>query len=116
MSVSDYGYATNNELNDNDRLNCLAKALYEWQMNNNYNYCNLNNWLFKSDISQWTMIPAATEARAYNVFRIANSNYRVGGGYAYEPLKVFPVLYLKSNVIITSGEGTMDSPFELILG
>ncbi len=116
MSVSDYGYATNNESNSNDRLNCLAKALYEWQMNNSYNYCNLNNWLFKSDISQWTMIPAATEARAYNVFRVGNSNIRVGGSYAYDPVKVFPVLYLKSNVIITSGEGTMDSPFELILG
>ena len=86
MYASDYGYAVNST--------------------NDYK----NNWLFTKGY-EWTMT-------AYSSSHPVSVNYNGGliyndasGGYA-----VRPVLYLKSNVYVVSGDGSEGNPYKIMLG
>ena len=96
--ASDYGYAVNlaqcNQIMDN-----------YWE-----DGCWNNNWLKPSLWGNWTMSPFARFSDAYFVFRVAieggfygNSAYLVGW--------VWPAVYLKSGVTISSGNGSESQPF-----
>ena len=100
MYVSDYGYASSN---------CENKRI--WDSNSSSNdirACNGTNWLF-NNAYQWLLPQNASNSR--NAFRV-NSD-----GYVYSDIVsgfqggVRPVLYLKSNVSITSGDGTSTNPY-----
>ena len=102
MYVSDYGYASSN---------CENKRI--WDSNSSSNdirTCNGTNWLF-NNAYQWLLPQNASNSR--NAFRV-NSD-----GYVYSDIVsgfqggVRPVLYLKSNVSITSGDGTSSNPYKL---
>ena len=86
MYASDYGYAMNST--------------------NDYK----NNWLFTKGF-EWTMT-------AYSSSRPVRVNNRVGlsSASAYFGSAVRPVLYLKSNVYVVSGNGTEGNPYKLMLG
>ena len=86
MYASDYGYAMNST--------------------NDYK----NNWLFTKGF-EWTMT-------AYSSSRPVRVNNRVGlsSSSAYNGSAVRPVLYLKSNVYVVSGNGTEGNPYKLMLG
>lgn len=86
MYASDYGYAMNST--------------------NDYK----NNWLFTKGF-EWTMT-------AYSSSRPVRVNNRVGlsSASAYYGSAVRPVLYLKSNVYVVSGNGTEGNPYKLMLG
>ena len=107
MYPSDYGYATSGGSTTN-RQACLNKELYNW---NSVSDCYQNDWLFNSAI-QWTLTPVPNSSRSTYVFGVVSSGY-VNDFYASVAHGVRPVVYLKSSVKITGGEGTSTSPYQL---
>lgn len=86
MYASDYGYAMNST--------------------NDYN----NNWLFTKGRA-WTMTAFGS---SYPLF--VNYSGSLGNIYAYAGYAVRPVLYLKSNVYVISGDGSEGNPYKIMLG
>ena len=97
MYASDYGYATSD---------ACAQTL------NNYDNatCKNSNWLFKGN-DEWILPQYASYSTiAFYVL----SDGRVNGRSVSDIQSgVRPVLYLKSNVLITSGDGTSSNPYKL---
>ncbi len=111
MYPSDYGYATSGG-STTDRAACLNKELYNWNKSS-VSDCKNNDWLLLSS-SQWTISPNADSSNANIVFAVGSVG-RVGSTYVYVGYGVRPVVYLTSNVKISGGEGTSESPFSLEL-
>ena len=105
MYPSDYGYATSGGSTTN-RESCLAKELYNWD-SSSFSDCKNNDWLFDN---QWTLTPFSSNSGTVSYVR--NAGYvnddaaNISGG-------VRPSVYLTSNVIISGGDGTSDSPYTL---
>ena len=108
MYPSDYGYATSGGSTTN-RETCLNTKLSSWS---NYDDCFNNDWLYNSSNTQWTITPTSSNSRA--VFAV-NSSGRLNSTFAYSGSTVSPALYLSSNVKISGGEGTENSPYQLSL-
>ncbi len=109
MYPSDYGYATSGGSTTN-RETCLNTELLSWR---EYDNCFNNDWLYDSSSWQWTL--TSDSFYSDNVYGVSSSGavttlkaFRSGNA-------VFPALYLSSNVKISGGEGTEDSPFTLSL-
>jgi len=99
MYASDYGYAASDE--------CTQTLV-------NYDNatCKNNNWLYNIKVSEWILPQDANNSlSAFNV----NSGGRVynDGAVSGGQSGVRPVLYLTSNVQITSGTGTSTDPYKL---
>ncbi len=99
MYPSDYGYAAD--------LNKCTKQLGSY----NDSTCTSNDWLFNIG-SQWTLTP--------NSGSLYNAWYVVSAGnvyYSYYNVcgtsDVHPVLYLASDLAISSGDGSSSSPYTL---
>ena len=79
---------------------------YGYAMNNGYK----NNWLFTKGY-EWTMTAYSSSHPVYvdviGGLYISNASF----GYA-----VRPVLYLKSNVYVISGDGSEGNPYKIMLG
>lgn len=108
MYPSDYGYSTSG--NDADhRLTCLNTSLdsgwlYNWS-------CMNNSWIFYTAYI-WTLTATARTSSASGVFGMDQ------GGHVYDSTASretwsYPVVYLKLNIDITSGDGTVGAPYEL---
>ena len=110
MYPSDYGYATSGGDTTN-RASCLAKEMYNWD-SSSYSDCKNNDYLYNSNISQWTMTHDTSDS-SY-VFYV-NSSASVGSNGARNGLAVHPTAYLKSNVLITGGDGSQTAPYVLEL-
>ena len=110
MYASDFGYATNGG-STMDRESCLNTVLSNWSYPG-YSYCQDNDWLYDSSNDQWTLTPFSSNS--YDVCGVRSHGavlfYNAGDTYA-----VSPAIYLSSNVKISGGEGTEDSPFTLSL-
>ncbi len=100
MYPSDYGYAASG----ND---CLTTVL------DNYNSgCMETNWLFNS-LHQWAITPYSNGL--YDVFMVLSSGL-VTPIYAFhEEVDIRPSVYLKSNVSIIKGDGSIGDPYQLKL-
>ena len=108
MYPSDYGYATSGGTTTN-RESCLAKEMYNWD-SSSYSDCKNNDYLYNSSY-RWTITPDSSIS--YGVFNVYSTGY-VDLDDAYNSrYSVSPVLYLKSTVQITGGEGTSENPFTL---
>ena len=108
--VSDYGYATSGGLTTT-RTTCLNTTLYLWNNDENTD-CRKNNWLYNGSVSQWTMSPYADPSAANNSFRVSAAGL-VTHNRASTAYDISPVLYLKSSVKITGGDGTPNNPYTL---
>ncbi len=108
MYPSDYGYATSGG-STTDRTTCLNKELLNWG-NSSVSDCKNNDWLFNNSY-QWTLSPRALSSNANGAFIVRMSGDLAVG--AYSTYGVRPVVYLKSNVKISSGTGSQDDPFVL---
>ena len=108
MYPSDYGYATSGGSSTN-RNSCLAKELYNWD-SSGYSDCKNNDWMYNSNIWQWTMSPRADNSN--RVFDVDAAGY-VGSNLAYNTFAGRPVVYLKSTIKVISGSGTTSSPYIL---
>ncbi len=102
MYVSDYGYAASPE---------------NWQttLNNYNNSININNnWLYLGE-DEWTILPIA---EGYSSAFIISSYGNISSSYVssigYESA-TRPVFYLKSNVSIKSGIGTISDPYRIVI-
>ena len=102
MYLSDYGYASSN---------CENKKLYdENSSSNDIRACNTTNWLFNNDY-QWLLPQNASVSNyAFYVNWVGGVNDVI---VSDNQLGVRPVLYLKSNVLITGGDGTSSNPYKL---
>ncbi len=108
MYPSDYGYATGGGSTSN-RTSCLAIELYNW---GDAGDCKNNDWLYNSNAWQQTISPSAHSWYASYVFGV-DANGAVEDGSAYPYCFIRPSVYLKSNVLILSGEGTLENPYEI---
>ena len=104
MYVSDYGYASSN---------CEGKNLYIYGNNtDDIRQCNSTNWLYNIKINEWLL--NQDPDYAYGVFYLHNVGYITDGGIAYNyQYATRPVVYLKSNIKITGGDGTSTNPYIL---
>ena len=108
MYPSDYGYATSGGTTT-DRATCLAKELRHW---NRANDCYSNDYLYKSSRSEWTLAPSSLNS--FFAFFLYSYGYVGFNGVTISP-EVRTVAFLKSNISITSGDGSTTSPYQLNL-
>ena len=108
MYPSDYGYATSGN-STTDRATCLAKELSNWHKASD---CYSNDYLFNSGYNQWALTPFSSNinygAYVYYDGRVLFTN--VFGAYG-----VRPTAFLKSNISISSGDGSSSTPYNLKL-
>ena len=92
-----------------NRTSCLTKELYNWG-DNSYNDCKNNDWLYNSRV-QWTItLDLALSCRIFTVYGSGTVNF----SDAYDDAPVLPSVYLKSSVAIVNGNGSKESPYELL--
>ena len=108
MYPSDYGYATSGGTTTS-RASCLAKELYNWNVSG-FTDCENNDYLFDTSNWQWTLI--SNNELSSSVFRIGSSGF-VGRYRAQVAGAVHPVVYLKSNITVSNGDGSLERPYEL---
>ena len=99
MYASDYGYASSN---------CENKRMYDKNSSSNdIRTCNNTNWLYSNAIEWLLPQHARFDDAAFGVM----SSGDVRSLDVYLSYDVRPVLYLKSNVKITGGDGTSANPY-----
>ena len=96
---SDYGYASTNQACRNNMISST----------NNVHDCKNENWLFNS-ADQWTLSPFS--GYVLHVFSV-NSGGVFSGSAAGGASSVRPVLFLKSDVVITGGTGDEKDPYTI---
>lgn len=98
---SDYGFASTNE----DCRNWINAS------NEDKRYCKNDNWLH-NNTTYWTLSPHANSS--YSLFVVCVD---FAGFVSYSNARgwygVRPAIYLKSNVSITSGDGSISNPYKL---
>lgn len=97
---SDYGYASTGTA-------CRNK-IYDCDDDNS----KANNWLFNS-VTQWTLFPSSDSA--YHMLFVAPGGVSAFNT-AYSAIKVRPSLFLKSDVMITYGDGSSTNPYKILIG
>ena len=99
MYVSDYGYAASPE-------NWLT-SLDSYDNDTNRN----SNWMFMG-LHEWTISPVSASTTSFFVRSSGNAD---GSQGTLNWFPVRPTFYLKSNVTITSGDGSSTNPYRLEL-
>ena len=78
---------------------------------------NRNNYLFNGGYSQWTMTPiyyTSSHNEARNGYMLRNGAFYIAGTVNYKN-GLYPVINIRSDVLISSGDGTVDNPYQLML-
>ena len=101
LYVTDYAYASSESICE---TNMYAKVSGVY-------VCEKNNWMQKNTYI-WCLSPRAATSSADGVWLIGGN----GIGSATVVYTVFPSIYLKTNVIIESGNGSSSNPYILKLG
>ena len=97
--ITDYAYASS----END---CNTKI----DQSSTYK-CKNNNWMHRSE-STWYMSPSAHYSYAYFVWNVYGDG-DARSNRAYVSSGFSPAIYLKSNILIESGNGTSSDPYIL---
>ena len=110
MYPSDYGYATAGGSSTN-RSTCLTTALYSWRSweGPDVTDCKNNDYLLNRTY-KWTLAPDSGDA--YSAF-VVPSNGSVSHDDVNYPEHVYPVLFLKSNILVGKGTGAKSDPYQL---
>ena len=108
MYLSDYGYATSGGTTTN-RASCLSKEMYNWD-DSSVSDCKNNDWMYNSNIWQWTISPRA--GFSYDVFLVTSAGF-VSNYIANDNSAARPVVHLKSTIKVITGSGTKESPYIL---
>ncbi len=116
MYPSDVGYA-NLSKNWNLKLHVmLNQKNYNWMYNTMEDILNNGNWLISRGDATWAAMilgrSGSLGTSNYTKLDSLDDVYQTSFMYDYN---VRPALYLKSNVKITSGDGTSDSPYVLTI-
>lgn len=88
------------------KIGLMYASDYGYAMNNG----SKNNWLFTKGF-EWTM----TASSSSHTVRVAPNGVLLNGIASYGSA-VRPVLYLKSNVYVISGDGSEGNPYKIMLG
>ena len=106
MTASDYGYATKN---------CEDKLLYNSDTTKGIIGCNSTNWLYNIKANEWLLNQYANSSTANtSVYYILNNGQIHGiASSINNSFSTRPVLYLKPEVMIESGDGTSSKPYKL---
>ena len=96
---SDFGYSSSSQISS-----CETEALHNW---NNYEECYSSSWLYDAD-SYFTITSNSDDSN-----RVQYVYSRLENSAANESISSRPVLFLKDNVIITSGTGDYNDPYKL---
>ena len=106
MTASDYGYATEN---------CEDKLLYNSDTTKGIIGCNSTNWLYNIKANEWLLNQYANSSTANtSVYYILNNGQIHGiASSINNSFSTRPVLYLKPEVMIESGDGTSSKPYKL---
>ena len=99
---SDYGYAV-------DLGKCLNKQLNAY----NDSTCTSNNWMKSIIAPNYGWLLTHRSDTASQVWRVESTGFVNYYVYAYSSRGVAPTIYLNSDTIITTGEGTKDSPYKI---
>ena len=99
---SDYGYAV-------DLEKCLNKQLNAY----NDSTCTSNNWMKSIIAPNYGWLLTHRSDTASQVWRVESTGFVNYYVYAYSSRGVAPTIYLNSDTIITTGEGTKDSPYKI---
>ena len=102
MYPSDYGYSVTNANCSHTSTNLDSYGTAA---------CGGKAWLLKY-VYEWTSTPYVQNSTL--VFGV-DSSARVSSEYAYTGCGVRPVLYLKSNIYVTGGDGSINNPYQLSL-
>ena len=97
MYPSDYGYVSG--------INCATNSNWD----DKYDSCKLKNWIYNSNVKQWTMTPFSSTFK--EVVIIAEGGNLSSFYTSYTSPSTFPVFYLSKDVVITSGTGTEQDPY-----
>ncbi len=73
--------------------------------------CTKNNWMHHGS-EMWMLSPLAFSVYANGAWYVGGGGF-VGLDFASDPFSVFPSVYLKSDVKITSGSGSSSDPYIL---
>ena len=103
--ITDYAYASSES---------VCETNMQEQDSSNAYICKNNNWMQRSTLA-WYLSPNAYPGNARYV-GVVFGNGRADEYATARPLSVFPTIYLKSNVIIESGNGSTSDPYVLKLG
>ena len=114
MYPSDYGFSTSGV----KETDCQLEPLYNWQEEQTNSQdigyeCRNNSWLYDSRYKQWTISPVVYNSVDLMILR-SDGGVSNTSGNTYG-IQVSPVLYLKSDILITSGNGLKENPFKLSL-
>ncbi len=101
---SDYGYASVGEKGKNTREYCLNLDFSSWGLS-----CYENDWLY-SKHGYWTLSPHADMNYADYVFQIIGNMYNLETWYEQA---VRPSVYLSTNVVVLSGDGSKNDAYIL---
>ena len=102
--ATDYAYASGES---------ICETNMKAQDSNNVYICKNDNWMFKNTL-YWTISPGADSGTSRYVWYVRGDGY-ADYSYAARGGVVFPAIYLKSNVLIDSGNGTSSNPYTLKL-
>ena len=91
------------------KIGLMYASDYGYAMNSTDDY--KNNWLFTKGY-EWTM----TAYSSTNPVHVTFNGGLNGNTSAYVGYAVRPVLYLKSNVYVVSGDGSEGNPYKIMLG
>ena len=103
MYPSDYMYA-------GDLSKCSSDG-YNWD--GDTTNCRDTSWLRNTSTAQWTIAPLASDSGG--VFLVYGTGYVYSNNNVISTLASRPVLFLKSNVQITGGDGRQNNSFTLSL-
>ena len=101
MYPSDYMYA-------GDLSKCSLDG-YSW--NDDQINCRDTSWLRNTSTAQWTITPVASNP--FGVFSVNLTGYVHYNSHVSSTYASRPVLFLKSDVQITGGDGSQNNPFTL---
>ena len=98
ISLSDYVKASSEK-------NCDSLT----KINENYEKCSNNNWLYLEDYNWWTLTPVSNAS--VELWYIGDAGY-IDNTSADQILGIRPIIYLSKNIKF-KGNGTLNNPYEL---
>ena len=107
--VTDWAYASSES---------VCETNMQKRDSSNEYICKNNNWMHhgsRYSSNTWYLSPYASTSAADVVWRVFGDGFAVGSN-ASDAIAFFPAIYLKSNVLIESGNGTSSNPYILKAG
>jgi hypothetical protein len=105
------GVLVNNDLQYSIALLSMDEVIYAGALKDNK---NLNFYMAKEEISLWTM-NASRQVDVEDYFIYVAGGWLYTDGDLQVPKSIRPVINLRSDILIDSGKGTVDSPYTVKL-